>query len=292
MSKRKKKGAAGASEYAEAIRRTPMFQPPASWVAGPGNHLTPLQFFAYTNEPRIDLDGFGAEDFGLVEEQCETVGKNGVELFTRFYNAPDLLPYITGDRSVPQRSLFIRYDRALAARGVLHEVQFIERDEAGRVGNRVLLTPTDHPLTPMSRDDMVRARNGYLSALLKKRSARQEDYLRLQRNGLELADRLVAQIKARQRNQARSTQPPRPAAPLFDNADGAAGNDALGAALANETPWTGPPGPATVSERSRGKNAKKAAEAVLETHRPESSGEHDEDTLAEELGGSTKLRPA
>jgi hypothetical protein len=221
-------------QHDEEIRDTPMFQPPDSWVSGSARHLSPLQFFACTNEPRADLDGLDLEGFGLTEERCTTVEKNGVRVFNRFYSAIALQPYMTGDKSTEQRELFIRYDRALAARGVLREVEFVERNEHGIAVTRLLLRCDGPTLPEMSPEEMYRARNGYLRSLVNDRDTAQRAVMAMAGEGF--ADKLINEVKARARRQKNNRPPPAPAAPIF--APG--GEDELAQAL-DESDASSPP---------------------------------------------------
>jgi hypothetical protein len=196
----------------EEMRSTPMFQPPDMWASGSARHLSPLQFFAATNEPRADLDGLDIDGFGLTEERCTTVEKQGVRVLNRWYSSPELLPYMTGDKKVPQRRLHIRYDRALAARGVLRTVEFVERNQQDVTVKRFVLHLHRAPLPELSSDDLTRARNVHLSILLKRRGDAQAEVVAMA--GLDLADKLMNEVKARARRQRRNGGPPTPAAPI------------------------------------------------------------------------------
>jgi len=178
----------------EAARSTPMFEAADMWVTGSGRNLSPLQFIAFTQEPRADLDGLSIDDFGLTEERCTRVDKRGVEVFTHFYWSGELLPYVTGDRQSPQRDMYIRYDRALAARGVLKTVEFLVRDEQGKVIDGILLHRRGSPAVEASRDDIMRSRNAVVKSLLKSRSNAQVAYMGLLGDGLKFADKLMADV--------------------------------------------------------------------------------------------------
>ena len=203
----------------EAVRNTPMFQSADMWVTGSGRHLSPLQFLAFTQEPRADLDGLSIEDFGLTEERCTRVDKRGVEAFTHFYTSGELQAYLTGDRQSPQRDTYIRYDRALAARGVLETMEFLVRDDQGQVIDRILLHRQGSPAVEASRDDIMRSRNAFVHALLKTRSNKEVAYMGLLGDGLSLADKLMADSEARRRFQKNNPPPPMPATPIVDGED-------------------------------------------------------------------------
>lgn len=181
-----------------ALDDTPMLDAPDMWVTGSGRHLSPLQFFALTNQPRADLDGLSEEDVGLVEERCTRIDKKGVERFNQFWDSPQLDPYRTGDKDGPQRLLFIRYDRALAARGVLPNMELLVRDDEGRLVDRITLYRHGSPRAQLSVDDAMRTANAYLSSMLKKRSEAEGAYVRMH-NGSALAEKLRADIEARRR---------------------------------------------------------------------------------------------
>lgn len=231
----------------EAVRTTPMFQPADMWVTSSGRNLSPLQFLAFTQEPRADLDGLSIEDFGLIEERCTRVDKRGVEVFTHFYTSGELLAYVTGDRQSPQRDMYIRYDRALAARGVLKTLEFVVKDEQGKVIDRILLHRRGSPAVEASRDDIMRSRNAFVNALLKTRSNKEVGYMRLLGDGVSLADKLIADGEARRRFQKNNPPPPMPATPIVDGEDreAKARENALQAALAANA-WAGEAGPGSV----------------------------------------------
>lgn len=270
----------------------PLPEAPDMWVTGGGRHLSPVTFFALTHEPRADLDGLSEEDFGLVEEKITRVDKRGVEILTRFYWHPLLKAYTTGDEQSPQRNMYIRYDRARAARGILREVQFFVRDDQGRIIERILLGPKDTPLPEAAKDDYMRARHIYIQAGMKKVSKAEADYVALQRNGLDLADKLIADMEARRRQQKSNPLPPYPAAPITDDQEAQEREHRLRQALGSASALDGESQSSSVAptdaetEGSGAPEGQSQEPAEESTSRADSSEEDEGPSpLSEALGG-------
>jgi len=62
--------------------------------------------------------------FGLTEDPVTSIQKSGIRLCGHDFTSPDLMPWTTGGDEVPD-NLYVRYDRALATRGALREVELI-----------------------------------------------------------------------------------------------------------------------------------------------------------------------
>lgn len=285
-------------EAEEAVATVPMLQEPYAPPVRRGRHLSPLMFYSMTHQARTDVEGLG-EDFGLVEEPCGTIDKRGVERLKRFYTHPELQAYITGNKRVPQRNLVIRYDRALAARGVLEEMQLLERDEQGRYTRLLDLVPQEKVQERWSQDEIVRLRNAYAQALLKKNSGGERAYVMVQR-GAELMDRLVEDTLARERLQRRQGKAPLPAAPIIDGEEPEQAADRLATALEEASALGLVPAPGTVPEPDDGETtAPDLREALSRSaSRPSAAGtdaERDQSAtqsmgLGEVLGGTIAIR--
>jgi hypothetical protein len=195
----------------------PMFNEPYAPVSGVGRTLTPLEFFDMTFEARTGADDLG-DDFGLFEEPCLTVGKDGVEIHKQKFWHPDLGEYTTGTKKVQQRFLVLRYDQALAARGVLEEVHLLEKDDQGRYDHLMVLTPNNRPEPQWSRDLLAHQINARMAALVKKRDGRQDSYTRIV-GGLERQEQFAERRFAQERNQRNIRPAPTPAAPIYDGED-------------------------------------------------------------------------
>jgi hypothetical protein len=106
------------------------FAPPLRLPGKPDQTLAPWDYMSLTDQSR-DPTLLGRH-WGLTEEALDTIDKGGFELFGVEYAALELIAYTTGDKLGPRPRLVARYDRALAARGLLEEVTVLEVVEGGR----------------------------------------------------------------------------------------------------------------------------------------------------------------
>lgn len=275
----------------------PMLQEPRGAAIGPRGTLSPLAFYALTQQERSDLSGLG-DDFGLVEEKCDTISKNGVQLLSRWYTHPEIAAYTTGDKKGPQRKMVIRYDRALAARGVLEEIQLLAVDDHGRYTPLLQLLPHERVKERWSSDDLVRRRNALLNALLRKRSDAEQAYAAIQR-GEEMVDRLIDDTIARERLQRKHREAPRPAAPIVDGEEPGGNEGELGSALEQRDALVPTQGAGTVTQPDEGdatnmglantlNGAPQATSSVNSDDDP--NPEAGQSALGEALGGTIGFR--
>ena len=105
-----------------------LFEEPDNFPGASTCRLSPREAWEFAEPcgPYGSLSG----SFGLVEEPVKTITKRGIRLYGRFYIHEYLLPWTTGE-SEDQPGLFLRYDRSLAARGVLREVELLREHPDG-----------------------------------------------------------------------------------------------------------------------------------------------------------------
>lgn len=125
--------------FREILTPDPAFKAPLRLPGRPDQVLSPSEYGKLTDQSR-DPTLAGA-DWGLVEEPIETVGKDGIQLFGMEYMATELIPYTSGDKVGPRPKLVARYDRALAARGLLKDVKVLEILEGGHYRPLCVATP-------------------------------------------------------------------------------------------------------------------------------------------------------
>jgi hypothetical protein len=126
------------------------------------------------------------EDWGLTEEEIDTIGKDGLQLFGRSYVHPELVPYTTGNKSGPRPKLVVRYDRALAARGILGKVKVLEVIEGGKYKPICEAVPREQYTDPASRAEFFAFRREYVRVLKAKRKLAESNLLALLQHEREL----------------------------------------------------------------------------------------------------------
>lgn len=106
-----------------AFKLDPEFFPdPTNFPGAATRKLSPNDVWALAEPcgPR----GVVTPHFGLVEDKVTSISKSGVRICGQDFTSPYLVPWTTGGKALPN-NLFIRYDRALAARGVLREAELL-----------------------------------------------------------------------------------------------------------------------------------------------------------------------
>ncbi len=99
-----------------------LFEEPDTFPGASTRMLSPAEALALA-EP-CGVAGALSDAFGLIEAPVEAVTKRGVKVAGQFYIHEYLLPWTTGDTTI-RPDFYVRYDRALAARGVLREVELL-----------------------------------------------------------------------------------------------------------------------------------------------------------------------
>lgn len=161
------------------------FPAPVRLPGRPDKVLTPLEFTALTGRSRDPVQL--GDDFGLTEERVDTIDKNGFQIFGRKYMHAALTPYTSGDKSGPRPTLVARYDRALAARGILEEVKVLEVLDGGVYKPICLAVPREKfNSEAASRAEFFAFRREYLNVLLAKRKLAGKDILVLREQDREL----------------------------------------------------------------------------------------------------------
>lgn len=202
-----------APEEGEDVSEVPMLQEPRRQVGHRDAQFTPQALYALTRQERADIDPHDDGIF-LVEEPIDRIDKRGIQFGGEWYWSRELMEHVTGSPDVPTPNYFIRYDRALYARGTLDEV-LLYREEAGGQRRRVCrCKPREEAVgEEIDHEEFLHRRNQYLKRLQAQGSLADHEFNMLQM-GLKKAEELLDQQAARRRNARNHAPEPRPAAPV------------------------------------------------------------------------------
>jgi hypothetical protein len=176
--------------------------------------LSPLEFHLRTQHPRPHRSGNFDESTWLTLEPIRRVDKQGIRLLGDWYWSEDLESLTTGRSGVPRKSLYIRYDRALAARGVLQEIIVVEEDPQGRFHERCRCSIKGEALGELDRPTFLARRRDYVREMVAARGMLQHEYLRIER-GTEVLEAQINDELARKRRQKNRKNPPVVASPIY-----------------------------------------------------------------------------
>ena len=158
---------------------------------------SPLALFEATQVRRPDV----APDDDLLlltEEPLEDVDAGRIRLGNQWYRHPTLMAYATGPSESRRPKLFVLYDKALLARGVLTEVRVLE-EGAGGIRREVCRCYAEDPVDPpISNEALLNERDRYIRVLENKRKLLEHEYEVL-RAGLAAAETRGAALNARER---------------------------------------------------------------------------------------------
>jgi hypothetical protein len=190
-----------------------LFDQPNMVPGRPGRNLSPREMVNLTHEPRECQD----DDPGiwLTETRLGGVGKQGVQLLRQHFTGLDGIELTTGPKNRVRRDLVLRYDRARLARGVLEELEVLERDEHGIVHPLARLVRSDIARLQIDYSVLLRERAEYVNDLLAKVKKKQGEYVQLEA-GTNSLNELVAAVQARQRLQVLRRQDPMVATPMWE----------------------------------------------------------------------------
>lgn len=200
------------ADQGEDISDVPMLQEPRRLVGERDAQFTPAAFYALTRHQRRDIDPHDG-GFFLVEESIDRIGKRGIPLGGEYYWSPELQEHVTGSSDVPTPNYFIRYDRALYARGTLDEV-LLYREEPG--GGRSLIcrcTPREQAMEELDHEEFLHRRNQFFKDLQTKGALAEHEFNMLQ-IGETKYEELLDQQAARRRSARNHRPKPRPSAPI------------------------------------------------------------------------------
>lgn len=177
-------------------------------------HLAPVYYHMLTAEPRDDVD-VSDEALWLKEEPLDYIDKQGIRLANQWFFSLRLQEFVSGPKGTPRRNLYIQYNRALLARGVLKEIRVVEKDPQGRTHELFRCRRREEVLDELDVASAIRERNAYVRDLLAKRAIAEDEYLLIQ-EGTEIFNQRVAEHLARERLRRNDRPEPMPARPIFD----------------------------------------------------------------------------
>lgn len=164
----------------------PMLEAPDRIPGQPDQVLSPNDYRALTDKS-LDSSMLG-DAWGLTEEPIETVHKSGFRILAGEYMAAELISYTTGNKRGPRPQLFARYDRALAARGVLREVKVFEVTDGGAYHEVCIAIPREHFKHDLGiRAEFLTYRAEYIKVLEAVRGSSQRQLLALEEQSPAIA---------------------------------------------------------------------------------------------------------
>lgn len=178
--------------------------------------LSPLEALSLmrVERPGVDVNDL---DLWLSEADVETVHTDGVEFGGETYWHEDLAWLTSGDKRAPRRDYFIRYDRALFARGILKEVHLYERT---RKGSDFRCTCVLRPealsrLPEADRDRLLQKRAHYERNLKHRRDLSERQLIALESDHAVL-DRHLRDLEARRKRQRSTRRKPIVSEPIIE----------------------------------------------------------------------------
>ena len=153
------------------------FENPTTFPGASSRELSPDEVWEWA-EPCGPV-GSLPRHFGLAEDQVTAIQKRGIRICGQDFTGPYLFPWTTGGDEAPN-NMFVRYDRALAARGTLREVELLLENESGvRQVVAVLHRDVDMP----DRSSVAEFRQAYanvISGLLEELTDQEDAYRKLE----------------------------------------------------------------------------------------------------------------
>ena len=152
------------------------FEDPTTFPGASSRKLSPDEVWEWA-EPCGPV-GSLPRHFGLAEDPVTAIQKRGIRICGHDFTGPYLFPWTTGDGEAPN-NMFVRYDRALAARGTLREVELLLEHESGiREVVAVLHRDVDMP----DRSSVAEFRQAYanvVSGLFEELTEQEDAYRKL-----------------------------------------------------------------------------------------------------------------
>lgn len=186
--------------------------PPRAVPGRKVGRLSPEEYFVRTRRPARHADGFD-EHAWLTTHPIGRVEKKGVRLGHQWYWCEDLMELISGPSGATRKTLYMRYDRALAARGVLREIIIVEQDPQGRFREICRCQSLEEAMRGVDLHHFVAMRHQYLRQMTATRSLLEHEYVRLEA-GTDTVEALVNDELARRRR-PKHNRDARVATPVF-----------------------------------------------------------------------------
>jgi hypothetical protein len=238
--------------------------------------LSPLEHYAITRDTEREAIQL-SQDWGLTEEPITTVSAEGIEVNGLMYFHPALEDYVTGRKDVPQRDLRIRFDKALAARGVLEVIHLFEFTVEQRFRLLADCEERTHALKKIDPEQFMREREQKLKVFKAMRKNQEVEYLRSEQVG-DYVQQLISEQLEREKLGHRQKEPI-PLAPVKGTSDqdrpkkereereaaaalyeaGATQNDDDGRTPSPEDDSTVPPSPVAPGGERRSRKKREAA---------------------------------
>ena len=260
----------------ENMQDVPMLRPPMRLRGVAPALLSPLEHYAITRNTECESIQL-SQDWGLTEEPITTVSAEGIEVNGLMYFHPALGDYVTGRKEVPQRDLRIRFDKALAARGVLEVIHLFEFTVEQRFRLIADCEERTHALKKIDPEQFMREREQKLKVFKAMRKNREEEYLRSEQVG-DYVEQLISEQLERVKLGHRQKEPI-PLAPVKGTSDqdrpkkereereaaaalyeaGVTQNDDAGRTPSPEDDSTEPPSAVVPDEERRSRRKREAA---------------------------------
>lgn len=253
------------ADLVDAISAAAVSRPPRHVVGKRTACFSPVRYYALTQVHRGDVNAFDTDLF-LTEEPLLTVHKKGIMLGGEWYFAPQLQMVTTGDKSLPQRKLVMRYDRSRLARGTLDEVRIWEVNADKSYTYLFTCGPREQVLEALDPDLVLRERERYLRQLLAERKILESEYVALVA-GKKAEEDLLRGLAEQRRNQARNQPSARFVEPIWDSSESSDAGETLGAALRDEPAQSAGTDAATV-RTGGGRTSSSAARSPGSTKAP------------------------
>lgn len=161
------------------------FEDPSTFPGATSRMLSPDEVWDWA-EPCGPV-GAVAPHFGLAEDAVESIQKRGIRICGHDFTGPYLMPWTTGDKKAPN-NMFIRYDRALAARGTLREVELLLEHHNG---TRELVAVLHRDVEMPDRSSVAEFRKAFkdvLAGLFEELEEQDDAYRRLEAHEAALED--------------------------------------------------------------------------------------------------------
>lgn len=196
-----------------AIAAEGLFEHPNMVPGHAPRNLSPREMIAATRE--VHHDQTQDELLWLTETPLVAIDKNGIDLLRKTFTGLDMMPLTTGPKGRLRRDLFLRYNRAELARGVLKDLVVLERDRHGAYTELGRASRTEIFRQDTDYSVVLRERAAYIDELVGKVRLDSESFLRIEA-GTRSVEELIGAIHARERFQRRARPRAIVAAPRWE----------------------------------------------------------------------------